>query len=50
MLDYLQFLLFYSSMMMMTVVTTLTAWGDDRKKFPTIQLKDELVFKGGNMS
>jgi hypothetical protein len=47
MLDCLQPLPFYSSMMTTVAVTTLTALGDDRQKFPTTQLEDELVFKRG---
>jgi hypothetical protein len=45
--DCLQLLPFYSSMMTTTTVTTLTALGDDRQKFPTSHLEDELVFKWG---
>jgi hypothetical protein len=55
MLDCLQLLPFYSSTMtiddsstMTTVaVTTLITLGDDRQKFPTTHLEDELVFKEG---
>jgi hypothetical protein len=47
MLDCLQLLSFYSSTMMTAAVTTLTALGNDRQKFLTTQLEDELVFKGG---
>jgi hypothetical protein len=47
MLDCLQPLPFYSLMMRTTAVTTLIALGDNRKKFPTTQLEDELVFMEG---
>jgi hypothetical protein len=47
MLDYLQLLPVYSSMMTTTAMTTLTSLGDGRQKFLTTQLEDGLVFKGG---
>jgi hypothetical protein len=34
-------------MMRMTAATTSTVLGDAQLEFPTFQLEDELVFKGG---